>query len=178
MTLYIARSYYQNLWIVCTTIKTNTSLEQLSGFSILYPAFRSRTRSSWPMVGYGKLPTKCIHMQILKQLIASMISMRHTQCCNFPEHNSKRPDIESTGELSVNDRLNGHPFQRQPPLGSFDIDIIHGDHSWHAKVSDSQALPFSNQDVSTCQVPVDYLEATQVLLFNRYKTHCLSVRSF
>ena len=89
----------------------------------------------------------------------------HTQSCNLPESDSIWPHISGWGELSIRDRLNGHPLPGQTTFSCLDVDLVLGIHSSrHTKVSNLQHFSLSNQDITTGQVTVNYVKARDILL--------------
>ena len=90
-----------------------------------------------------------------------------TKSANFPEDNTKRPNVWSWCKLSSNDGLNGHPLQWNTTCPLLNINLIC--FTRHSKVCDLQHFSFINQNISTSQVSVNYSKTGEILLYIRYK---------
>ena len=88
-----------------------------------------------------------------------------THSSYFPENDPVRPDVRAGGELPGLNGFKSHPLQWESAFGLLHIHLLHL--TRQPEISDLQVLSFPNQDVSTRQVTMHYVDAGQVLLKKR-----------
>ena len=102
---------------------------------------------------------------LIQRILINSVPLR-TECYDFPESDSKGPDVGGSGELGVSDGLDSHPANGQPSRLSVLVDqfLFLIKLAIEAKIGDLYNFICREEEVPAGDISVNHTNAGQVVL--------------